>query len=140
MRGVTGGSLPAVMWKEFMTKAGARLADAERARAEKDKPASASDGARQRATCDQRACARRYRSFDADDCTYQPYGRGRRQVCEIAATAEQRFEAAAPPTDDDGQLEVQCNYEMCGRIYSSFRREDCTYQPYDGGARRLCQR
>ena len=100
MRGVTGGSLPAVMWKEFMTKAGARLADAERARAEKDKPASASDGARQRATCDQRACARRYRSFDADDCTYQPYGRGRRQVCEIAATLGQQFEPTARSAND----------------------------------------
>ena len=43
-------------------------------------------------------------------------------------------------TEEAGQSRPQCNYEACTRTYSSFRREDCTYQPYDGGPRRLCQR
>jgi 1A family penicillin-binding protein len=89
MRGVTGGSLPAPMWKEFMTKAVSRLAIAKPAPAAEENPALAIEEAPQRATCDYRACARRYRSFNADDCTYRPPGGGRRRSCEITATGPQ---------------------------------------------------
>jgi penicillin-binding protein 1A len=33
-----------------------------------------------------------------------------------------------------------CNVPVCGRFYHSFRASDCTYQPYWGGPRRLCDR
>jgi membrane peptidoglycan carboxypeptidase len=33
------------------------------------------------ARCNVPACARRYRSFDPADCSYQPYGGGARQLC-----------------------------------------------------------
>jgi penicillin-binding protein 1A len=94
MRGVTGGSLPARMWKEFMSKAASRLAEAQRAPAEGE-----------RVTCDHRACAKRYHSFNADDCTYQPYGGGRRRSCEIAATADPYFTVAERSGDSPGAVE-----------------------------------
>jgi BA14K-like protein len=34
----------------------------------------------------------------------------------------------------------QCNLDVCARFYRSFDPSDCTYQPYDGGARRTCDR
>jgi BA14K-like protein len=34
----------------------------------------------------------------------------------------------------------QCNLDVCARFYRSFNPSDCTYQPYDGGARRTCDR
>ena len=34
------------------------------------------------ARCDYRACATKYQSFDAANCTYQPYVGGPRQRCE----------------------------------------------------------
>jgi 1A family penicillin-binding protein len=105
MRGVTGGSLPALMWKEFMTKAASRLAEAQRAPATGGDPALAIDDAPPRATCDHRACAKRYHSFNADDCTYQPYGGGRRRTCEIAAIAGPHFTAAERSGDDAGASE-----------------------------------
>lgn len=34
----------------------------------------------------------------------------------------------------------QCNLPVCERFYHSFRASDCTYQPYWGGPRRVCDR
>lgn len=95
--------------------------------------------------CDVRACASAYRSFRESDCTYQPYG-GPRQLCDKAAvdrglfrTREARF---SPPAERgfDARAEATCNVATCSRYYSSFRVSDCSYQPYDGGPRRLCER
>ena len=74
---VTGGSLPAVLWKNFMLKATpmpSRGTDPETAAPE---PPPQTE---QR--CDYRACAHKYQSFNAADCSYQPYGGGPRQQCE----------------------------------------------------------
>ena len=32
----------------------------------------------------------------------------------------------------------QCNVDACAGTYQSFDASDCTYQPYDGGPRRVC--
>jgi penicillin-binding protein 1A len=108
MRGVTGGSLPAMMWRKFMTKASSRLADPKRR--EGDSPKSAVDDAEQRSRCDYHACAKRYLSFNANDCTYRPYGGGHRRACEIgrpsgeqlarAGDEESAAERAAPATPE----------------------------------------
>jgi hypothetical protein len=130
--------------------------------------------------CDVAACAAKYNSFDAADCTFQPFGDGSRQLCEIgpggtvsitdagsgeelagdqigAADAlpadelevEPRFFGADPETGEpvfiieEGSAEGRpeaCNIQACSAFYSSFRAEDCTYQPFDGGPRRLCER
>jgi hypothetical protein len=38
---------------------------------------------------------------------------------------------------DAGPAIGDCDIATCSRAYRSFRRSDCTYQPY-GGPRRLC--
>jgi 1A family penicillin-binding protein len=135
MRDVTGGSLPAVMWKEFMTRAAAQ----QKVAAPGPANAPAVEEPSPRAKCDYRACAAKYQSFNSEDCTYQPYGEARRRQCEIAANP---MNQAEPRTlaSDDARSRAQCNYDICAQTYSSFRADDCTYQPYDGGARRLCRR
>ena len=32
------------------------------------------------------------------------------------------------------------NVPVCEQYYQSFRMSDCSYQPYGGGERRLCER
>ncbi|WP_245310195.1 PBP1A family penicillin-binding protein [Rhizobium sp. R339] len=76
MKGVTGGSLPAHIWRDFMresttesTLSGVRSSEA------------AVDGEGAPQSCNITACSRSYRSFRPSDCTYQPYSGGRR-LCE----------------------------------------------------------
>ncbi|PTM89158.1 BA14K-like protein [Mycoplana dimorpha] len=64
MNGVTGGALPAHIWRDFMREAMA---------------ASAPNGAG--VSIDATACSRSYRSLRPSDCTYQPYS-GRRRLCK----------------------------------------------------------
>lgn len=80
---VTGGSLPAVIWRNFILGA-AELAGSPASSSGETEQEQAAGGApseTQRLQCNYRACARAYRSFRASDCTYQPY-RGRRKICE----------------------------------------------------------
>ncbi|WP_064706505.1 PBP1A family penicillin-binding protein [Rhizobium bangladeshense] len=76
MKGVTGGDLPAHIWRDFMRAAttepalnGVRSTDAD------------IDGQGAPQSCNITACSRSYRSFRPSDCTYQPYSGGRR-LCE----------------------------------------------------------
>ncbi|KEC75961.1 UNVERIFIED_ORG: 1A family penicillin-binding protein [Rhizobium esperanzae] len=76
MKGVTGGGLPAHIWRDFMREStseatlnGVRSAEA------------ADDGQGAPQSCNITACSRSYRSFRPSDCTYQPYSGGRR-LCE----------------------------------------------------------
>jgi len=140
MHEVTGGSLPAVIWKDFMTKAAPQLASAPTGAPHGEPNAFTAAEEAGSARCNLRACAARYRSFDAGDCTYQPFAADRRRQCEMQENAAAQIEPGERLTEEAGQSRPQCNYEACTRTYSSFRREDCTYQPYDGGPRRLCQR
>ncbi|OOO19241.1 PBP1A family penicillin-binding protein [Rhizobium sophoriradicis] len=75
MKGVTGGGLPAHIWRDFIRGAtteptlnGVRSAEA------------VVDG-QGAPSCNITACSRSYRSFRPSDCTYQPYSGGRR-LCE----------------------------------------------------------
>jgi hypothetical protein len=110
------------------------------------------------------SCSRRYRSYRAEDNSYRPYGGGRR-ACESpysdAATLNigpddgfaaqpdaQRIRNDAGPREDEGQFE-QVIYEdaavsgdhiqSCMSRYRSYRPEDNSYQPFDGGPRRQCE-
>jgi 1A family penicillin-binding protein len=75
MNDVTGGNLPATIWRNFMEQA---IAGPPQASA----GAQAGDGSEQTAiACNVRACQRAYRSFRASDCTFQPYD-GPRRLCE----------------------------------------------------------
>lgn len=100
MKKVTGGSLPAQIWKGFMQQANspalAQAAPAEpttvgqamdRPSNGGSEPSDQSDQGdstsppEQNAQCNVEACGRFYHSFRASDCTYKPYW-GPRQLCE----------------------------------------------------------
>lgn len=102
MKGVTGGSLPATIWKDFMQQAdvpsvaGATTAAAvttvgqappksqaqsqifSNASAPADTPPTGAQGS----LCNVPACEHFYSSFRGSDCTYQPYSGGPRQHCD----------------------------------------------------------
>jgi hypothetical protein len=94
----------------------------------------------EQAQCNYRACGAKYQSFDPADCTYQPYGGRSRRRCQISADV--MHQAAATSTTATGEQVAagRCNVDVCATAYSSFRASDCTYQPFDGGPRRMCQR
>ncbi|MBZ7925647.1 PBP1A family penicillin-binding protein [Ensifer adhaerens] len=70
MKGVTGGALPAHIWRDFMREA----MQAPAAGTLVESPANPQ-------SCNITACSRNYRSFRPSDCTYQPYY-GERRLCE----------------------------------------------------------
>ena len=128
MEGVTGGALPAEVWRTFVTEA-----------AEPDGPSEAAGEVVAEAPmdiqCDHRACADTYQSFDAADCTYQPYGGGPRTRCEKGFAP---LQPAVADTKADASIPSRCDRSACARAYRSFRAADCTYQPPSGGPRRAC--
>jgi len=154
MKRVVGGTLPAAIWKRFMTEATPLIDQPGISVAKQpanptqlpDVLTSKSDDqavpdASQRPDsgfCDYQACSSFYHSFRASDCTYQPYSGGPRQLCEKGKLpsneAAQTF--GIPP---DGPAPVRCNIDVCARFYMSFNSSDCTYQPY-GGPRQLCEK
>ena len=82
MNRVTGGKLPARIWRNFMSAA-LTTGDGGAPDSKPDATvvSSAEDGSEAPVACNFRACARAYRSFRATDCTFQPY-RGPRRLCE----------------------------------------------------------
>lgn len=89
--------------------------------------------------CDVQACQRRYYSFRASDCTYQPYG-GQRRLCEAGKPPAAANQAStALQTSDTRRQSAPCNYQACASAYYSFDPGTCTYQPYEG-PRRLCEK
>jgi membrane peptidoglycan carboxypeptidase len=157
---VTGGSLPAAIWKRFMTDAPAaarREPPPSEPSPNSSAPVAQGEGT-EPAQCDYQACARTYSSFRASDCTYQPYGGGRR-LCEKgaprtaattpvesprpspqpASSSEQTSQVPQPVSDEPAKA-GRCNVSVCSSFYSSFNASDCTYQPFNGGPRRLCDR
>jgi 1A family penicillin-binding protein len=165
MERVVGGGLPATIWKRFMVGAGPLLGK-EKAPQPKPQeqpqtvetkpseleqklrtveagmgiaPAAREAGGQASASCDARACAAAYRSFRASDCTYQPYD-GERRICDLAGgstTPRAQISRASTNGRSNGG---SCNVEVCSRFYSSFDAADCTYQPYGGGPRQICDR
>ena len=144
MNRVTGGSLPAAIWKRFMTGAATAMTqDTPQPAAEVPAQPSA-DQTAEAPHCDYLACARTYQSFRPSDCTYQPYSGASRRLCDknmpqqTAATPFAPNLDSQPPSDKPGK--AQCNINVCASFYDSFDPADCTYKPYGGGARRLCTR
>jgi penicillin-binding protein 1A len=149
---VVGGSLPAEIWKRFMTTATplvvASGASAIEPLPDTGQPSANKESATQTTAgqtssdeaCDYQACARTYSSFRAADCTYQPYGESGRRRCVKNApqqTASEPFPNSEPQPSPG---KAQCNVSACANFYSSFDATSCTYQPYDGGPRRVCEK
>lgn len=101
MRRVTGGSLPAMIWKQFMEGAASQTPPLST-----EAPAASETAGLARGPAN---------ALDQDG----PAG-----------------ERMSGPEMSEGQ----CNVAACERTYHSFRPTDCTYQPYWGGPRRVCDR
>ncbi len=147
MEGVTGGSLPAQIWNRFVTAATplldrpaapmalqATVPEATPTSADLSSTATSSASTQPQSLCDQSACAAEYGSFRASDCTYQPLGGGSRRLCEKGAPeGSQLIGRSAANTERS-----RCDRARCARRYRSFDEANCTYQPYEGGRRRVC--
>ena len=96
MNKVTGGTLPARIWKDFMTKAAMVAGSEERPPdySPGEAMADAAYGEVVEPQCDYEACAAAYRSFRGSDCTYQPYS-GPRRFCDRGLSAD------SPPENQD---------------------------------------
>ncbi|MGQ2909133.1 MAG: PBP1A family penicillin-binding protein [Aliihoeflea sp.] len=81
MKGVTGGALPASIFKSFVDGTSIEALSAQAAAGGPADEGRAGSGEMAAQSCDVQACARAYRSFRASDCSYQPY-RGARRLCE----------------------------------------------------------
>ncbi|MBV8118812.1 MAG: PBP1A family penicillin-binding protein [Alphaproteobacteria bacterium] len=154
MKRVVGGSLPVSIWKQFMTKA-IPLLDQQGVQVALKTPADASTPQSDQQTmpdeeavqgssepsnpsCDDAACAAKYQSFRPSDCTYQPYYGGPRLRCEKGGPPSDRAAQSADAAATAGGR--QCDIALCSQTYSSFNPSDCTYQPYGGGPRQLCEK
>jgi hypothetical protein len=110
-------------------------------------------------------CSRRYRSYNAESNTYRPYGGGARDCrspysdfaaalpdtsaddrASMTATAEDRIQQADEPSMervsyDDGAIPDANSDHIasCFDRYRSYRPDDNSYQPYDGGPRQQCE-
>jgi penicillin-binding protein 1A len=115
MRRVTGGSLPAAIWKRFMSEAGAAMT--------RTQPPAAAAGPPMEA----------YPQTTAQAPPKPPAA----EVQKPSADASLSAEALSPGSEAAGAR--RCDYEACARRHS-FRASDCSYQPYGGGPRRVCER
>jgi hypothetical protein len=79
-------------------------------------------------------CGARYRSYNAADNTYQPYGGGPRRACAAPIEADS---VPIQQVADGGASEPSVNERWCMERYTSYRIEDNTYQPFSGG-RKVC--
>jgi hypothetical protein len=107
-------------------------------------------------------CAATYKSFNAADCTYQPYGGGQRSICELnPQSASAHSQPSSSPAANDSSPKApdaqpaaamqsiakatasdrsgpECNRSLCAATYKSFNAGDCTYEPLGGGPRAVC--
>ena len=144
MDGITGGSIPATIWKSFITWAAPyafapQTANASEGIGASSDPANAvvpNDTAR----CDYRACSAKYQSFTAADCSYQPYGGGARQRCVNDEHVAAAIEAPTSRPTTMKNRSADCDVSACSATFASFRASDCSYQPHDGGPRKNCEK
>lgn len=92
MRGVVGGSLPAMIWKQFMEQAGptattVATTTTPTATGSVDATPVPPEDVAANGRCNIPVCEQYYHSFRASDCTYQPYNGGPRQYCDRGGDA-----------------------------------------------------
>nr|WP_237684297.1 PBP1A family penicillin-binding protein [Pseudaminobacter soli] len=115
MKEVTGGKLPAHIWREFLLEARSVL----------DATDVAPENTLEVLPQQEEELLPSHEESDPNVSD---------EVVSSTATDMEGFPGL------DGQQSVPaCNYEVCSRFYRSFRPSDCTYQPYRG-PRRICER
>jgi penicillin-binding protein 1A len=150
MQGVTGGSLPALIWRRFVTAATPLIAERNEPPAPvQESPVTSAIGtptmaatepANPPAQCDKKACAAKYSSFRESDCTYKTFY-GQRRLCgEGAGEFASGKKAEAPAATTAPARGDSCDRDRCARQYKSFDAATCTYQPHDGGPRLKCDK
>jgi hypothetical protein len=78
-------------------------------------------------------CKQRYKSYRADDNSYQPLNGGPRRQCEVGSTAR-----PSQPSNTVADNAIQGHEAWCQSRYSSYNPDDGSYQPLSGGKRRIC--
>jgi 1A family penicillin-binding protein len=137
MNRVVGGSIPAMIWKNFMQQVEATATVASTS--QPPAPITSDNTPTAGATETPSATAA---STEAPEASGRP-ATDRTPV--LTAKQEPRrgalfnqSTAASEPFWPAGAS--SCNIPVCSQFYHSFRASDCTYQPYDGGPRRVCER
>jgi penicillin-binding protein 1A len=123
MKRVTGGSLPAAIWKRFMTDAATAVTPAQ--------PPAVEAKQRTMEASPQRTAETSSKQPAAEASAQQP-------AADAAPNAATSFAPQAPGSQAAGA--PRCDYEACTRTYHSFRASDCTYQPFSGAPRQLCEK
>jgi penicillin-binding protein 1A len=113
MKRVTGGSLPAAIWKRFMTEAVTAMPRTQPPSAEAKQP-----------------------TVEASSKQPAPEAPPHQPAADASPNAGISL-GQAPGSQAAGT--PRCDYEACARTYHSFRTSDCTYQPFSGAPRRLCE-
>jgi hypothetical protein len=80
-------------------------------------------------------CRQRYKSYRADDNSYQPLNGGPRRQCEAGSTTVAR---PSQPSNTVADNAIQGHQAWCQSHYSSYNPGDDSYQPLSGGKRRPC--
>jgi 1A family penicillin-binding protein len=121
MQEVTGGDLPAKIWRSFVAGASDML---------QEESAIAQLSERERPAGENTQVFNRFAEI---------LGGLRSNVERKLKTAEELINGALGRGKFGHALQARCNYDACARAYRSFRASDCSYQPYDG-PRRSCTR
>jgi penicillin-binding protein 1A len=127
MNEVTGGNLPALIWRDFMAGA-SRLQKLETPTAVADRTVAGSfegefyeEPMVAGVSCDYEACSRAYRSFRASDCSYQPYG-GPRKLCRRGSASDDWLTGGFGSESDSDDAEQVASADAL--ISGAFDQED----------------
>jgi penicillin-binding protein 1A len=138
MKGVVGGTLPASIWKRFMTAATPLVGESnqqiahlpDRRAADQASPAPEPRAASSRNGVQSQGS--RSAEQSKQDATQTSTG--------VQPTEQPRQQTErSPKLATEGRAQGYCNLDACAGKYSSFNSSDCTYQPINGGRRRLCE-
>ena len=128
-KGITGGALPAQIWRQFVSVA-TPLAGRAKGPDVVAVPPSATSSPPASPQCDQAACAARFNSFRSSDCTYQPYA-GPRRLCELRTLPSQS--AAAIEADRETErAKSEDSDEDASKPRMSLRGPDAKRPPVYG--------
>ena len=120
MQKVTGGDLPAKIWRNFVQGASEMMME---------ESSVAKLNVREKPAAESRSAFAKFAEI---------IGGFGAKVGKKFRTAEQLITGALG-TDHRYALQAGCNFDACARAYRSFRPSDCSYQPYQG-PRKLCTR
>ncbi len=84
-------------------------------------------------------CRLKYRSYRAEDNTYQPFGGGPRRSCQSAADRSPALMQPSQPDQFAADSSLQDHISWCRARYTSYRVSDDTFKPLGGAERRRCQ-